>query len=73
MSVLVRQCRFHSAKLVRGEHTFASRPSYFAARKKAESERRDVVDRMLRVDHAGELGADRIYAGQYAVLGESFC
>lgn len=26
------------------------------------------VDRMLRVDHAGELGADRIYAGQLAVL-----
>lgn len=28
------------------------------------------VDRILRVDHAGELGADRIYAGQMAVLGK---
>lgn len=27
-------------------------------------------DRIIRVDHAGELGADRIYAGQMAVLGE---
>lgn len=26
------------------------------------------IDRIVRVDHAGELGADRIYAGQYAVL-----
>ncbi|XP_037067974.1 5-demethoxyubiquinone hydroxylase, mitochondrial-like [Pollicipes pollicipes] len=29
------------------------------------------VDRILRVDHAGELGADRIYAGQMAVLGNT--
>jgi ubiquinone biosynthesis monooxygenase Coq7 len=28
------------------------------------------VDKFLRVDHAGELGADRIYAGQMAVLGK---
>ncbi len=29
-----------------------------------------VMERMLRVDHAGEFGAVRIYAGQKAVLGE---
>ncbi|CAN7937226.1 unnamed protein product [Ixodes hexagonus] len=34
-----------------------------------ERRRRRLYDRMLRVDHAGELGADRIYAGQAAVLG----
>lgn len=28
-----------------------------------------LVDKFVRVDHAGELGADRIYAGQMAVLG----
>lgn len=28
-------------------------------------------DRIIRVDHAGELGADRIYAGQMAVLGNT--
>jgi 3-demethoxyubiquinol 3-hydroxylase len=27
------------------------------------------IERMLRVDHAGEFGATRIYAGQLAVLG----
>lgn len=31
-----------------------------------------MIDRMVRVDHAGELGADRIYAGQLAVLGKNF-
>ena len=31
--------------------------------------RRRTLDQFLRVDHAGEYGADRIYAGQAAVLG----
>jgi len=30
-----------------------------------------IIDRIIRVDHAGELGADRIYAGQHAVLGKT--
>ena len=30
---------------------------------------RDATARMIRVDHAGEYGASRIYAGQLAVLG----
>ena len=30
-----------------------------------------VVERMIRVDHAGEYGAARIYEGQLAVLGRS--
>ncbi|CAH2102071.1 unnamed protein product [Euphydryas editha] len=29
------------------------------------------LDSIIRVDHAGELGADRIYAGQMAVLGNT--
>ena len=29
------------------------------------------VARMIRVDHAGEFGATRIYAGQLAILGQS--
>lgn len=29
------------------------------------------MDSIIRVDHAGELGADRIYAGQMAVLGKT--
>ncbi|NXV73474.1 COQ7 protein, partial [Atlantisia rogersi] len=30
-----------------------------------------LIDRLIRVDHAGEYGADRIYAGQMAVLGRT--
>jgi len=30
---------------------------------------RETTERMIRVDHAGEYGATRIYAGQLAVLG----
>ncbi|XP_014672887.1 PREDICTED: 5-demethoxyubiquinone hydroxylase, mitochondrial-like [Priapulus caudatus] len=33
--------------------------------------RRAMLDRIIRVDHAGELAADRIYAGQMAVLGKT--
>ncbi|KAM4603636.1 NADPH-dependent 3-demethoxyubiquinone 3-hydroxylase, mitochondrial [Polymixia lowei] len=36
-----------------------------------DSEEKAMLDRMLRVDHAGEYGANRIYAGQMAVLGRS--
>jgi ubiquinone biosynthesis monooxygenase Coq7 len=32
---------------------------------------RELVARMIRVDHAGEYGAGRIYAGQLAVLGHT--
>ena len=32
---------------------------------------RQQVERMIRVNHAGEYGAKRIYAGQLAVLGKS--
>jgi len=31
----------------------------------------DAIERMIRVDHAGEFGAVRIYEGQLAVLGQS--
>ncbi len=31
------------------------------------------IQRMIRVNHAGEYGAKRIYAGQLAVLGKSPC
>lgn len=30
-----------------------------------------LLDKIIRVDHAGELGADRIYEGQIAVLGRT--
>ncbi|MCC7017250.1 MAG: demethoxyubiquinone hydroxylase family protein, partial [Rhodospirillales bacterium] len=31
----------------------------------------DLVERMIRVDHAGEFGAVRIYEGQLRVLGDA--
>jgi 3-demethoxyubiquinol 3-hydroxylase len=36
-----------------------------------DRDRKDVIDRMLRVDHAGEIGARQIYKGQLAVFGGS--
>lgn len=33
--------------------------------------REELIERMVRVDHAGEYGAVRIYQGQLAVLGKS--
>ncbi|CAL8332495.1 unnamed protein product [Merluccius merluccius] len=36
-----------------------------------DAEEKAMLDRMLRVDHAGEYGANRIYAGQMAVLGRT--
>lgn len=39
------------------------------AEREQRRRRRQLYDRILRVNHAGELGADRIYAGQMAVLG----
>jgi ubiquinone biosynthesis monooxygenase Coq7 len=38
---------------------------------KPEQKRRELIDKIIRVDQAGELGADRIYAGQMAVLGRT--
>ncbi|KAG8432969.1 hypothetical protein GDO86_017294 [Hymenochirus boettgeri] len=37
----------------------------------AQNGDRAMLDRIIRVDHAGEYGANRIYAGQMAVLGRS--
>ena len=36
-----------------------------------DAKTRALLDRIIRVDHAGELGANRIYAGQLAVLGRT--
>ncbi len=47
-----------------------SRPAETAAgRLPGDPTRDELVARMIRVDHAGEYGARRIYAGQLAVLG----
>jgi len=47
---------------------YAQRKLFFST-KVREAKRKEMIDKFLRVDHAGEFGADRIYAGQLAVLG----
>ncbi len=42
-----------------------------AERWPGDPDRAELVKRMIRVDHAGEFGAKRIYDGQLAVLGSS--
>ena len=41
-----------------------------ADRLPGDPDRETLVEQMIRVDHAGEFGAVRIYAGQLAVLGD---
>ena len=46
--------------------------NYAIRSEKIENRRRKMMlSKILRVDHAGEVGADRIYAGQMAVLGNT--
>jgi ubiquinone biosynthesis monooxygenase Coq7 len=47
------------------------KPRKIADRLHGDPDPRTQVERMIRVDHAGEYGAARIYAGQLAVLGQS--
>lgn len=45
--------------------------SYSVVPTARDSEEKQMLDRILRVDHAGEYGANRIYAGQMVVLGRT--
>ena len=47
-----------------------SRPERITQRLHGDPDPQTQIERMIRVDHAGEYGAARIYAGQLAVLGE---
>lgn len=40
----------------------------FISQRAKDAKTKALLDRIIRIDHAGELGADRIYQGQYAVL-----
>ena len=42
-----------------------------APRRASSLKTQKILDRMLRVDHAGEYGAVRIYKGQMAILGST--
>lgn len=49
----------------------SKRPQLTSSPLLADAEKKRIIDRMIRVDHAGELGARQIYAGQLAVFGGS--
>ena len=51
----------------------AATPQARSRRLPGELSKRAQIDRILRVDHAGEFGAQRIYEGQLAVLGRRPC
>ncbi|XP_022091384.1 5-demethoxyubiquinone hydroxylase, mitochondrial-like [Acanthaster planci] len=59
-------CRTHryAAQAIRRSPLLARHAS-------SEARRQAMIDRIIRVDHAGEVGADRIYAGQMAILGKT--
>lgn len=56
---------------IKQSSTNASASSTTTAKATQRSRPSPLIDEIIRVDHAGELGADRIYAGQMAVLGNS--
>ena len=39
--------------------------------KKTKTTNRDILEEVIRVDHAGEYGATRIYDGQIAIFGNA--
>lgn len=60
-----RQCSKHTVPPVVSARCYSVIPP------PRDSDEKEMLDRMLRVDHAGEYGANRIYAGQMAVLRRS--
>ncbi|HUC61150.1 MAG TPA: demethoxyubiquinone hydroxylase family protein [Alphaproteobacteria bacterium] len=55
----------------KSDHESDPKPAPRARVWPGDPDSREAVARMIRVDHAGEYGAKRIYAGQLAVLGKS--
>ncbi|XP_057700668.1 5-demethoxyubiquinone hydroxylase, mitochondrial isoform X2 [Corythoichthys intestinalis] len=55
----------------KGRASLCSSRDYSVVPPPRDSTEKEMLDRILRVDHAGEYGANRIYAGQMAVLGRS--
>lgn len=62
---MIRQCLKRRVPLQLSSRAYSVVPT------PCDSEEKEMLDRILRVDHAGEYGANRIYAGQMAVLGRS--
>ncbi|XP_034044198.1 5-demethoxyubiquinone hydroxylase, mitochondrial [Thalassophryne amazonica] len=62
---MIRQCVKYTVPLRQCSRAYSLLPP------PRDSEEKEMIHRILRVDHAGEYGANRIYAGQMAVLGRS--
>ncbi|RUS85580.1 hypothetical protein EGW08_006663, partial [Elysia chlorotica] len=56
------------SKMLAASTNFARRCVSTSVNSIKEAKTRALLDKIIRVDHAGEFGADRIYAGQLAVL-----
>jgi len=70
MAICARHCRKHSALAQVSVRHFGAQ-SKTSTYKTKEEKLKELRDRVIRVDHAGEYGANRIYAGQMAVLGNT--
>ncbi|XP_055305796.1 5-demethoxyubiquinone hydroxylase, mitochondrial-like [Sitodiplosis mosellana] len=66
----VRQLPAKYSHLVKQASTSAA-ASEATATKTQRLRASPLIDEIIRINHAGELGADRIYAGQHAVLGKT--
>jgi len=74
MSVLVRLSLRRSASGVPNSANSCLQSRSFSSTsslQNVEKDTEDLIAKVLRVDHAGEFGADRIYAGQMFVLGKT--
>lgn len=71
MAFLVKRCYILQRHCIILSETFLRPLSTTSTSSTAEidEKRRKLIDKIIRVDHAGELGADRIYAGQMLVFG----
>lgn len=67
--VICNQLNYY--KTIKKNLTTDERKKFIEFYKSLSEESKIALDRIIRVDHAGEFGADRIYAGQMAVLGRT--
>ncbi|XP_062852948.1 5-demethoxyubiquinone hydroxylase, mitochondrial [Trichomycterus rosablanca] len=60
-----------AATVINRVNSYQSCRNYTVLPPPRDKKEKAMLDSMLRVDHAGEYGANRIYAGQMAVLGRT--
>ena len=66
------QCLHSLTKCTQQQKIIMTSSRFVATKYKDLDEKaKKIYERIIRIDHAGEFGADRIYAGQMAVLGKT--